>query len=172
MIQYALTRKTETEEKLKRFSVSSEAKWFHPSIYLYTLELSKDTWASLELIAVHNGSVQGFMKARIDREVTSITQLALCKFHTGNELQLATDISTVFSFLRTHFRTIRWSCVSGSPLTKMYEKIAADQGGTFIGGFINSVRLMDGSLADEFWFEVPGNTNPDGITYNPEWNYK
>lgn len=168
MITYAALHKTETEESLKKLQASPKGIFFSPQPYIdFEAKISDDTWSELQLVAIHNGRVQGYLKASINRLCQTVWNICICKFCDGHELEFAADLTKIMHFLQQHFRTIRWSTIVGSPTEAIYEKLALQLGGGCVARFTNYNRLRDGRLADARWFEIPGSADPDGLTVLP-----
>lgn len=170
MIDYAMSHKDELEKLLARFECTEEAVYFSPYSYIGQTKVEGDTWHKLQLVAIHNGAIQGYCGLGINRATLSIDSIGACKFCQGRELEFAADLSRIFEFLRQHFRHIRWSVVAGCPTQPIYERITSQFDGRIAGRFTQDCKLRDGRLCDLIWHEVPGTATPDASTMIPrEW---
>lgn len=156
MLDFAVKYKDELNRLWINTINNDKYKYFHNSSYEdFEINLSNDTWSSLQIVSVKNGKVIGYFKARIDRDTRNITYLAIMNFYDVNYI-FAKDFRTflIDLFDKYKYNKVSFSVVKGNPIEKMYDKYIKQYGGRIVGTKIDETRLYDGEFYDEKLYEI------------------
>lgn len=134
-----------------------EAAWYKANSSPDFLYLDEDLHfyrdkSRLEFVSVKGDKLVGFLCAYIDANTRQVKDISIVNFSKDKSFGL--DVLAFIRLLCRKFRIARWACVAGTDLEKSYEHIANMLGGRKVGVFSKKIRLMDGKLYNEAWFEV------------------
>lgn len=107
-----------------------------------------DEWVSVS----ENGEILGYFAAKINRHTSSVEDFSIATFEKN--MTSSYDLVRFIRNLRRRYRAMRWACIKGSPFEERYDKEAYMYGGRIVGVFTEKVRLTDGKLYDEKWYEI------------------
>ncbi len=129
---------------------------YNPHAEIKNTDYRKDEWVS-----VVDGQVIGYLCALIDKSTRSVADISVASFI--KHPQYGYDFVAFIKYIRRHYRFVRWAAIDGHPNQKAYETIIRRYGGRIVGVFKKKIRLHDGKLYDEKWYEID-NENRDDAT--------
>ncbi len=132
----------------------------HPDFLLWNVDLTYNPQAEIrnsdfrkdEWVSVVDGRVVGYLCALIDKSTRSVADISAANFEKHPRFSI--DFLLFLKNLRRRYRCIRWACVAGHPNEKTYAAIIKRYGGREVGVFKKKIRLHDGHLYDERWYEL------------------
>lgn len=110
--------------------------------------IRKEEWVSLV-----DGCVIGYLCCFVDRTTRSVADISIINF--VDDRRFAPDFLTFLKRLRARYRYLRWGAVQGHPSEGFYKRVAEKYGGRIVGTFTKKIKLNDGKLYNETWYEVP-----------------
>lgn len=120
---------------------------YNPSAEIKNTDLRKDEWVS-----VFDGEVVGYFCAIIDKTTRSVADVSIANFK--KDPRYGKDFIAFIKYIRRRYRAVRWAVVEGNPVEKMYPAILNRYGGRYVGTFKKKIRLHDGRLYNENWYEI------------------
>lgn len=135
-------------ERLNYFVTTN---WFK-----YDLGIENESWNKLEFVSVDkNYNVIGFLRASIDRNIYSVSNLSIINFYDKN-LIFSRDLRKFLLdlFEKYKFNKINFTVVIGNPIEKMYDKYIKKYGGRIVGIYKNEVLLIDNKFYDLKVYEI------------------
>jgi hypothetical protein len=120
---------------------------YNPLAEIRNTDYRKDEWVS-----VVDGRVIGYLCALIDKSTRSVADISVASFE--KHPQYGYDFVAFIKYIRRHYRYVRWAAIDGHPNQKAYETILRRYGGRIVGTFKKKIRLHDGRLYDERWYEI------------------
>jgi hypothetical protein len=132
----------------------------HPDFKLWNVDLnysprsgvSDPDFRKAEWVSLVDGKVVGYFCAIIDKSTYSVADISAANF--DRHPQYSRDFLCFLKRLRRQYRVIRWACVAGHPNERFYGLVCKHYGGRKVGVFTKKVRLHDGRLYDEAWYEL------------------
>lgn len=147
------------KDELKRKYVEQ---WYKPETRYYTgmcngeIELVDHNEHKRQYVSIDkNGNVIGYIVHNIDWCTRSAQQWGMISFDKGN-LEFVRDLYRTVSslFLTENFNRVEWWCFTDNPAVRGYERFIRRFGGRIAGMLHNAVAFSDGSLHDEYIFEI------------------
>lgn len=120
---------------------------YNPNAEIRNTDYRKDEWVS-----IIDGKIIGYFCALIDKTTRSVADISVANF-TDNP-RYGYDFIAFMKYMRRRYRFVRWAAISGHPKEKDYEAILRHYGGRVVGTFKKKIRLRDGKLYDERWYEI------------------
>ena len=120
---------------------------YNPLSEIKNTDYRKDEWVS-----VIDGKVAGYFCALIDKTTRSVADVSVANF--SKDSKYGADITAFVKYLRRRYRIIRWAIVEGSPAEKVCPGLLKRYGGRHVGTFTKKIRLSDGRLYNEKWYEI------------------
>lgn len=113
-------------------------------------------WNTIARVVFAEGIVIGYVSASIDRESDSVADVTLLSLTPGVRTDFALAVRSFMIRLRREFRSVRWSCVEGSPHENGYRRMAERMDGKQLGVWPDRCRMSDGVIRGQVWFWAPG----------------
>ena len=129
------------------------------SAYSEVFKIPDTTFNSNHFVSVFNGKVIGYIEYQIKRPENSVWGLEVVHFGgkaSGNSYIFGKDLFLAMKdiFEKFGFRKISFCVRVGNPVEKTYNKLIKRYNGHIVGVRKQEVRLMDGQLYDEKWYEI------------------
>lgn len=128
--------------------------YYNPLSEIKNTDLRKDEWVS-----VADGRIIGYFCALIDKSTRSVADISVASFE--KHPRYGYDFVAFIKFIRRRYRYVRWAAVDNHPSQKAYETILRRYGGRIVGTFKKKVKLNDGKLYDERWYEIENENRID-----------
>jgi hypothetical protein len=155
MLELAVLHKDALEKVWLREIIKPENMFFNGGNYLnYSIEIKDNSWEKLQYVSVDNEIIQGYMACDIDRTSNIITNVSFIRFIFG--FTFSTDLDR---FLRDLFEVYKFDKITfwvvvGNPFYKVHERIAKQFGGREVGRFLRHLKLTDGNIYDQVFYEI------------------
>ncbi len=127
---------------------------YNPLAEIKNTDFRKDEWVS-----VVDGKVVGYLCALVDKSTRSVADISVASFK--KDKQYGYDFIAFIKYIRRRYRFVRWAAIDGHPSEKAYETILRRYGGRIVGVFKKKIRLSDGKLYDEKWYEINNEDRTD-----------
>jgi len=132
----------------------------HPDFKLWNVDINYSPYSGIrdadyrkdEFVSMVDGRVVGYLCAIIDKSTRSVADISAANFEKHPEFNV--DFLRFLKNLRHRYNAIRWACVSGHPNERFYSVICKRYGGRKVGVFTKKIKLHDGRLYDESWYEL------------------
>jgi hypothetical protein len=154
-IEPAFFHKEDLQKKYAKEIFKEKYKFSTTSCYQnFELDISKESWSKEQFVVLCEKEVVGYLSASINRETDSISQLFIVDFTDRSE-EFAQAMSLFFHSFLLRFKKITFSVVVGNSTEKFYDKLVdfPEFNGRIVGVFKNDVKLSDGKLYDQKWYE-------------------
>ncbi len=130
--------------------------YYNPQAEIKNLNYRKDEWVS-----VADGKIIGYFCALIDKSTRSVADISVASF--TKHRTYGYDFISFIKHIRRKYRYVRWAAIDGHPNEKSYEGILRRYGGRIVGIFKKKIKLNNGKLYDEKWYEIV-NENRENAT--------
>ena len=120
---------------------------YNPLADIRNTNYRKDEWVS-----VVDGEVVGYFCVLVDKNTRSANDMSIASFKKSK--QYGYDFVTFIKTLERKYRYVRWAAVDGHPHEKHYLSILKRYNGRVVGVFKNKIKLLNGRLYDEKWYEI------------------
>lgn len=121
--------------------------YYNPNAEIKNINYRKDEWVSIA-----DGKIIGYFCALIDKSTRSVADISVASFI--KHPRYGYDFVSFIKHIRRKYRYVRWAAIDGHPNEKAYETILRRYGGRIVGVFKKKIRLNDGKLYDEKWYEI------------------
>jgi len=135
------------DEKYKDSSSSGFVEW--------DLGLKDDSWNQLEVVAMLEEKIVGFMRANYCRPTACVSNLYILNF-TDNAEEFAACMALMFKKLIKENASVNWTCIVGSSTEKIYDKICKEFGGNIVGIQKGTAINLSKEIRDLKMYQVPG----------------
>lgn len=155
MLKPALEYREEIKILESKAFFEERNKFYFASGYKATLDIPEHNWDSMQFVSLKDDKVIGFMHLCIDRTLYSVSSLRVINYYQPNPT-FSTDFAQVLIdiFEKYNFNKLVWNCVIGNPAEKMYDRICKKYNGRVVGIFENEVKLLDGKLYHQKYYEI------------------
>lgn len=156
MLKPALLYANKLRKKQTEIMYDIKYQFYYGSSGAYITELEDNNEYAHQLVSVDDkGNVLGFISYRINPSAQSCYHFGLVSFDIGN-VRFALDVRQAIYeiFYKYQFNRIEWCCFEDSPHIDGYEKFIHRFGGSAVGIFKETNRLMDGKLHNKVCFEL------------------
>ena len=156
MLELAYANQQELTKKFLEISFVDKYKYFDFTNFInYELNLSKDSWSSLEYVSKKDNEIIGYLRASINRSAGFVSSLGVANFGDKN-IEFAKDFYRFLEdlFMKFDFYKIRFDVVIGNPAEKMYDRFIKRYGGRIIGTYIKDTKLWTGEYCDVKSYEI------------------
>lgn len=156
MLELAYPNKIELEKKFQEIAFVDKYKYYWNNSYIsHEIDLSKDSWSSLDFVSKKDGVIIGYIGANIDRTAGFVSGLRVINFGEKS-IEFSKDFHKFLSdlFLKYSFHKINFSVVIGNPAEAMYDRLISKYGGTVAGYYVNDTMLWDRKLYDVKSYEI------------------
>ncbi len=127
---------------------------YNPLAEIRNTDFRKDEWVS-----IIDGKIIGYFCALIDKSTRSVADISIANFE--RHPKYGYDWIAFIKYIRRRYRYVRWAAVAGHPAERAYESILHRYGGRIVGVFEKKIRLHDGKLYDEKWYEIKNEDRED-----------
>lgn len=120
---------------------------YHPLSGILNSNYRKDEWVSVE-----DGKVVGYFCALVDKGTRNVEDISVASFTPSK--QFGYDFIRFIRYMARRYQYVRWAAVDGHPQEKHYLAILKHFNGRVVGVFKKKIKLLDGKLYDEKWYEI------------------
>ena len=121
----------------------------------YDIQLPNNTAENHSFVSIYKDAVIGLISYNVDLEAMSASDLFIESYDIGNPIFVKDCFDAVCNiFEKYNLARLDCNAIEGNPATKTYRKFIKMCGGREVGFFKNKVRLMDGQLHDQIYFEI------------------
>lgn len=131
--------------------------WLSDCYTTYEIEIENGTWSKLQFVSVDSkDNIHGYFNATIHRAAHYVSNMGMVNFSKNPSFIFSKDMSEFFlSLLLQHnFNKLVWSMVKGNPAEQIYQRVCDKYGGRKVAEFRDNVKLTDGKLYNECFFEI------------------
>lgn len=159
MLEMAYLYKECLQKEYTKAILKSDNKFYNCSrYYKFGLEIKENSYDDLQFVSISKEKdeyrINGYFCANLYHETNSVSGVQAIRFN--NSITFSFDL---YKFLMNlfdeyNFRKIVWFVIIGNSSEKMYDKIVTKWGGRIVGIFKEHVKLFDGKLYDQKYYEI------------------
>jgi hypothetical protein len=156
MLDLAAKYEPELQKLFANITFDEHYKFLYNASYREKYKASESTWNMHEFVSLKEGKVIGYLKYDIDRDSNKAYGMMAVNFASKGNYFFAEDMMQFLKdiFEKFHFRKLRFCCIIGNPIEKMYDEYIFKFGGRIVGIEKEESRLIDGHYYDLKLYEI------------------